>query len=234
MKIYAKQVPPELQQSPLFLGDEFFPDNICVFGNRDYIEHSSEIVDKIWNVLQQGELVDVLEHIKEWANYYKNATDAINDFLPPEKKTRYSTNEIHVIRNCVIDFSCCVCSREYEILCKIFSIVTGQKWDYKIIKGYCQNEWNYIFYPVDEWTQTELNVFEMEYFNMGTEWIIDDGTFNPKYDTPDNINGCSVYCTAENEDDIKKYISNYEGVNPENIVLYTFEGWNKIASYKEV
>ena len=31
MKIYAKQVSPEYQESPLFLGDEFFPDNIAVY-----------------------------------------------------------------------------------------------------------------------------------------------------------------------------------------------------------
>lgn len=42
MKIYAKQVPPEYQESPLFLGDEFFPDDIAVCGNRDYMEHCPE------------------------------------------------------------------------------------------------------------------------------------------------------------------------------------------------
>lgn len=36
MKIYAKQISPEYQESPLFLGDEFWPEGIILDGNRDY------------------------------------------------------------------------------------------------------------------------------------------------------------------------------------------------------
>lgn len=35
MKIYAKQISPEYQESPLFLGDEFWPEGIILDGNRD-------------------------------------------------------------------------------------------------------------------------------------------------------------------------------------------------------
>lgn len=36
MKIYAKQISPENQESPLFLGEEFWPEGIILDGNRDY------------------------------------------------------------------------------------------------------------------------------------------------------------------------------------------------------
>lgn len=39
MKTFARQISPEYQESPLFLGEDFFPDNIAVCGNRDYREH---------------------------------------------------------------------------------------------------------------------------------------------------------------------------------------------------
>ena len=55
MKIYAKQVPPEYQESPLFLGDEFFPDDIAVCGNRDYMEHCPEVFERVYTVLSAGE-----------------------------------------------------------------------------------------------------------------------------------------------------------------------------------
>lgn len=42
MKIYAKQIAPEYQESPLFL-DDFFPDDIAVCGNRDYKERCPEL-----------------------------------------------------------------------------------------------------------------------------------------------------------------------------------------------
>lgn len=35
MKIYAKQVPPEYQESPLFL-EEYDLENLYIFGNRNY------------------------------------------------------------------------------------------------------------------------------------------------------------------------------------------------------
>lgn len=234
MKVYAKQVPPEYQESPLFLGDEFFPDNIAVFGNRDYKEHCPDFINKVREVLRQGELADVLENIKEWADWYKNATEAINDYLPPEHGGRYSTNAIHALKNYVIDFSSCSCSCEYEILCKVLSIVTGKRWDKRTIRGCCQSDWNYIFYPVDEWAREQIEVFEIEYFNTGTEWIVDDGEFDPENDSPLNINGYSVYCTSWSNEGIQKEIADAEGIDPADVVLYAFEGWSRTEQYKEV
>lgn len=40
-KIYAKQVPPEYQESPLFYGD--WPENVFVFGNRHYNQHAERL-----------------------------------------------------------------------------------------------------------------------------------------------------------------------------------------------
>ena len=218
MKIYAKQIDPKYQESTLFLGDGFFSDHIAVFGNQDYEEHCPDFINKVWEVLRQGELADVLENIKEWADWYKNVTEAINDYLPPEHGGRYSTNAIHALKKYVIDFSSCPCNREYEILCKILSIVTGEKWDYQTIRGCCQGDWNYIFYPVDKWTTEQIKAFEAEYFNTGTEWIID--------------NGCSIYCTSWNDEEIRKEIACAEGVDPADVVLYWFDGYTKTAKYR--
>ena len=112
--------------------------------------------------------------------------------------------------------------------------MTGKKWDYRIIRGCCQSDWNYIFYPVDEWTREQIEIFEAEYFNTGSEWIIDDGEFDPENDSPLNINGYSVYCTLWSEDGIRKEIADCEGVAPADVVLYAFEGWSRTAQYKEV
>ena len=233
MKIYAKQVSPEYQESPLFLGDEFFPDNIAVFGNRDYKEHCPDFINKVWEVLRQGELADVLENVKEWADWYKNATEAINDYLPPEHGGRYSTNAIHALKNYAIDFSSCPCSREYEILCKVLSIVTGKNWDHRMISGCCQSDWNYIFYPVDEWTRERIEVFETEYFNTGTEWIVHDEDTNPE--SPEEISGFSIYCVSWDTEGIKKEIAGaVPDGDPADVVLYEFAGYSRTAIYREV
>lgn len=46
MKIYAKQVSPEYQESPLFL-DECFPEDIILTGNRNYTSRTTPEYDKI-------------------------------------------------------------------------------------------------------------------------------------------------------------------------------------------
>lgn len=233
MKIYAKQIAPEYQESPLFI-DGCFPDNIAVCDNRDFNSHKPELFEKVQEVLEQGELAEVLEYTKDWAEWYKNATEAINEYLSLENGKKYSMNAIHVLRCLVLDYSCCACSRKNEILCKVLSIVDGREWDFDTIRGICQSDWQEVFFPVDEWSKEALRQFEMEYFNEGTEWIVDDGEFNPATDSPLNINGYSIYCTSWSDEGIRKEIADAEGVDPADVVLYAFEGWSRTAQYKEV
>lgn len=90
------------------------------------------------------------------------------------------------------------------------------------------------FYSVDDWNREALAAFEIEYFNMGSEWIIDDGEFNPDTDSPLNINGYSVYITAQDEEGIRKELVAVEGCSPSDLVLYVFEGYTRIPQYKAV
>lgn len=232
MKVYARQIVPEYQESPLFMGDEFFPDNIAVCGNRDYHSHKPELFENVRNVLEQGELAEVLEYPKNWADWYKNATQAITEYLPPTNGKKYSTNAIHALRCLIFDYSCCACSKENEILCKVLSIVDGRPWEWSIIRGSCQRDWQEIFYPVDEWSKEALQEFETQYFNEGTEWIIHDEQEAPE--ALEDISGYSVYCIGWNTEQIKKEIAEITGANPEEITLFEFGGYTKTAYYTEV
>ena len=232
MEIYAKQVAPEYQESPLFMGDEFFPDNIAVCGNRDYHSHKPEFFESVQSVLEQGELAEILEYPKNWADWYKSATQAIAEYLPPTNGKKYSTNAIHALRTLVIDYSCCACSRKDEILCKVLSIVDGRPWEWSTIRGCCQGDWQEVFYPVDEWAKAALEAFEVQYFNMGSEWIVHDEAESPE--SPDEINGFSVYCIGWNADAIKAEIAEAAGGSPEEVVLYQFGGYSRTPIYEEV
>lgn len=234
MKIYAKQVAPEYQESPLFLDDDFFPDNIAVCGNRQYKERCPDIFTKINAVLENGECAEILESKSEWARWYKNITAVIMDYLPPEHKSKYATKEIHELKRLVLSYPYCKRIEEDTILCEVLSIVTGKKWSYKQICGCCQSEWNYIYYPAEEWSREALEAFEAEYFNTGSEWIIDDGDFDPENDSPLNINGYSVYCVSWRNEDIRKEIADASGESPEDVILYAFTGYSKTAQYSKV
>ena len=231
MKIYAHQVPPEDQESPIFL-EGCFPDNIAVCGNRDFAEHTTEEFDIVKTVLEEGELADTLENVNELQQWYKDATEAISDYLP-SSKGKYSTNSIHALKNLIIAYHSCQRSPEKENLCKVLSIVTGKKWAYGTIRGYCQSDWQYIFYPVDEWNKEALTRFETEYFNTGTEWVIHDDDEETEPESPEDVIGFTMYCTSWNDEGIKQEIAEATGCKIEDIVLYEFDGYTRTAKYKE-
>ena len=232
MKIFARQISPEYQESPLFLDEAFFPDNIAVCGNRDYNEHIPATFEKVREVLTAGELAEMLEDPADLKQWYRNATEAITDYLPPESGNRYSTKAIHELKALVSQFSTCRSLEENNILCAVLSIVTGQAWERGIIRGCCQSDWQEIFYPAAEWSKEAITTFESEYFNTGSEWIIHDEDTEPE--SPEEISGYSVYCASWNEDQIRKELADASGEAPENITMYAFAGWARTAKYKEV
>lgn len=232
--IYCKQVEPEYQESRLFDEDDMEPEYICVTGNRDYISRTSPLFDRVYRVLQSGELCEALDDLKIggfYSAWYKNATEAINDWLEPEKP-RYSTGDIHALKELVKAYNECSSREENAILCKVLSVVCGYKWDWRQITGSCQGDWNEVFYPVKDWTEEALTAFEIMYFNEGSEWIIHDEESAPE--GPEDITGYSVYCTARNEEGIKQELAEAAGVKPEEIIMYAFEGYTRNTVYKAV
>ena len=118
---------------------------------------------------------------------------------------------------------------EESILCELLEIVTGKSWSYRTISGCAQGDWQRVIYPTDEWTEKSLEAFEMEYFNMGSEWIIHDGDSEPE--NPEDITGCSVYCHGWSDDEIKAEILAEFGSEGDEVVLYKFSGYHYIPTY---
>lgn len=228
-KVYVRQIEPEYQESPLFLF-ECFPDNIVVTGNRDYNSHTTLLFDRVRDTLDSGELTEALDDIKT-GGYYKNATEAINDLLEPDK-ARYSTRDIHALKELVNAYTEAGSREENNILCKVLSVVTGRKWDWRIIRGYCQSDWNEIFYPVDDWSREALAAFETMYFNTGSEWIIHDEENTPE--GPEEVNGYSCYIVADTEEGIKKELAAVAGCAPSDIVMWAFDEFIRVPQYKAV
>ena len=197
MKIKAYQVAPEYQESPLYLFDEV-PEGMEIYGNRDYIRRTSATFDEVLECLEYGDFSEFDSKL--------TGCDAarIND-LCDEYGTRKANDQ--------------------RIIAEALSIVTGQKWEYKQISGCCQSDWNYIYYRPDEWTEKALEYFEIEYFNTGDEWHIED-------EEGDDLG--SVYTHEWNDDEQKREIAESIGVDPGEVTLYLFDGWTKTAKYKEV
>lgn len=229
-KIYAKQVPPEYQESPLYL-DDFFPDNIILDGNRHYKSHTTPLYDRI--IASYDEAAQYLDELKIYGKNaaYKNVTEIINDFFPAQeyREKPYTTRNIHTIRRALDLYG----SRDYfngEYIIQMLNAITGRVWRSGTIRGCCQSDWQDIIYPVDEWSAAALETFETEYFNTGTEWIVHDEENAPE--TPEEISGFSIYCTEWREDDIRAAIADAAGGKPEDVVLYEFTGWSRSANWE--
>ena len=223
MKLYAKQIAPEYQESPLFYDEEFFPDNIIVTGNCDYNSHTTEEYDKIIQCFE--ELCEEYESIKDHTSgFYKNATELLQDYFPG----KYSTKKIHFFKEILEKYG----TRYYyegDYITDMLELVTGKEWRKSIIRGCCQGDWQEIIYPVNEWTKESIEEFEIMYFNTGSEWIIHEEEYDPE--SPEDISGCSVYCISWNEEGIKKELANAAGYDPEEIILYYFSGYTKSPVY---
>ena len=225
-KIYAKQVSPEFQGdfiSDIFAYDEAFS-NITVCGNDRLYCRQTEVFTRVYDALNSGDLAYYIDNIGDCYSPYTTATEAINDYLYREDGKRYSCKDIHELKELIEEYSTCDCSKENDIICKVLSIVTRQDYDYTSIRGYCQGDWNEVFYPIDEYSNDDIRTFEAYYFNTGSEWIIHDCDGMPE--SAEDIDGYSMYCVT---DDVQKEIAEAEGVNPEDVVLYEYH--EKMQSY---
>lgn len=91
--------------------------------------------------------------------------------------------------------------------------LTKIKYKMCIIRGCCQSDWQRIFYP--ESLEPDILTIETEYFNLGTEYFVDD------------------YCIYCYTDDHKKEIANYLGTTPDNVILRRITGAKKVYTYEE-
>ena len=221
-KIYAQQVTPEHQESPLFHAGSW-PDNVYVFGNRHFNQHA-ERLEEIRAALQ--ELADLWEDLTSGApQYYSSWIETLNDILPPDDvRGEYTRAERLELAKLAAQMEWCSSSVENSILCRVLELITGQEWTAGTIRGCCQGDWQEIIYPA-EYGREWLAAFEAEYFNTGTEWHIKEG---------DDDTGYYQYCTGWNNDMIRAEIAEVTGCKADDVILLKFAGWTRTASYEEV
>lgn len=223
MKIYAKQVPAEYQESPLFM--EEWPENVFVFGNRYYRDHGGDYIENIKNSMYDA--ADELKRLMRGDLYYYNSfVDIISDMLPaPENKKEYSRADRLKWRALLLNFDA-ETIRDDDAITAALELITGRKYDAAQITGCCQGDWNNIIYP-SEYGREWLENFEIEYFNTGAEWRINE-------DSPDSDDNYYFYTHSWNEDGQRAEIAAAAGVDPADVVLYVFDEWQRTPIYKEV
>lgn len=230
-KIYAKQVPPEYQESPLFW-DESSTEGIELFGNRSYKRRTSALFDRLPDILD--DLADEWEEFQAGRIWYRACdtwAESLAHFATPDGRPEYTREERKKEWPALLE-DWQNGRDENAVFCRALELITGRAWDWCTLRGCCQGDWQYCIYPADDWDGDALERLEAEYFNTGTEWIVHDDGGIP--DGPEDINGYSVYCTAWSDDGIRQEIADAAGGAPENVKLYRFADFKRIAQYEEV
>lgn len=237
MKIYARQVPPEYQESPLFSLPECFPDDIAVYGNRRFHDHMPEVFKRVYRALYSGELLEAWEDVNyDGGRYYSGWIETLQALVPPEKcRGSYTREERkHKWPDVITRYNEARPGswEEDQALCDALELATGEAWETGTIQGSCQGDWQNVCYPVNNWSRGSLETFETEYFNTGSEWIVHDTDTEPE--GPEDIEGFSCYCHGWRTEDIKKEIMDAYGESDAEVILYEFSGYSHTACYREV
>lgn len=244
MKIYAKQISPENQESPLFLGEEFWPEGIILDGNRDYTSRTISAYDDIkryfddmaaaWEndgcYYSYEETAEGYRSVRHTCKREYNIAETLREYgFQREDGKAWTTKQRHEWR--LLMESGQEADDEKLILAAL-RLITGKEWNTKTINGCCQGDWQRVFYEVEKWSPEALENFETEYFNTGSEWIVHDEEAEPE--SPEDINGYSIYCHGWNEDQIRQEIADAEDKKPEEVILFAFKSYARIPIYEAV
>lgn len=244
MKVYAKQMNPAYQESPLMLFDEWPDGDMVIDGNRHYHSRTIWEYDKI-----KADFDNMAEEWIEDGSYWefdgKNMTkhskphtitvmEILNDYgFKRNDGKPWTTNQRHEWKLLMEGTDV---RDDDDLIPKALELMTGHKWKSGTIRGCCQGDWQDVYYRVDRWNKKSLEAFETEYFNTGSEWMIHEPDFADveEPEDPEDINGFTCYCVSWNEDGIREEIASAAGCKPEDVVMYVWDGTYSVNKYRMV
>lgn len=212
MKIRAYQIPPEEQNSPLIQFDEI-PEGVSVYGNRHYNDHKTDLLNNLPGIFE--DIADELEQLRAGEKPHCDLALILEAYTGRDNYTRAERKKwLDIIRRWEET------DEETGCFLDALQLITGKEYARATIRGCCQGDWQSVIYPA-EYGAKWLRTFEIEYFNLGTEWIIyEDGT-------PD----FGIYCVTDNP---RAEIADVTNTTPEDVELYAFDGWERTPKYKAV
>lgn len=218
--IYARQVPFDLQESPLWI--DVYPENefpVIVPGRNLFWE--SKWADLYRHIEESYDIIaSFYEEISDKFNrenaFYKNYTELFQDyyFSKFELPVKLSTKIVHDLKEYMKLYG----TRKYyegDVFVEILSILTGLEWRKTTIRGCCQSDWADIVYI---YKSINLHEFENLYFNLGTEWEIHDN--ENEVNVVEDIDGYYMYLTESDYDDVRNRLAKEFNCAPDDIVLF--------------
>lgn len=212
--IVAKQIPPDLQQSPIDL---------------TYVEWEGMAVDgnsrlKTYYCNEYEQTKDFLSYCLSYA--WDEAIDTDKQLLTIVKSYLSTRGDISVdvakkIWNILVEFDNSKLTMSDAII-KVLSIWCNSPWKVYTIRGSVQGEWQDVYYNSSMFSIKDIETFEKDYFNLGTEWKITD---------EDNQESWNIYCYEYDDEKLKKEIAESINHDLSDIVFEKFDGYEQVPKY---
>ena len=237
IKAYARQIPPEYQESPLSYGpfEQEFPEiypGISLDGNRHFTgyktaeyEAAEHADDAAADYLNSRENDPQPMTIREALEYYG---------IEKTNGRRWSPRELGQWKRIFEDYD----RNPYDgrnadrRVTDALELITGKPHAVRTLRGSSQGDYIKAYFPFWEYSEKAIECLETEYFNTGEEWevILD---YEPGQDDQDDAYSdrftCYVY--SWKDDEKRAEIADAAGVQPEEIEMHAFLKWARRAVY---
>lgn len=206
---------------------EFRNNDLIITGNRDYNSYNEDscyfaAATNLLNCYFES-FFDDYEAVSDEEYNAENEEAIINcrDYLYNYISEDLSNNTITELLKLVIKTdSYYLRTKEKEAyFLEALTLITGYEWKKTTIHGYCQSDWQEVYYNSEKVGEAEIEALEAYYFNTGEEYEID---------------GCCYYVVhCHTYDAIREELAKAIGAEPENIKLKIFSGYTKTPIYED-
>ena len=205
-----------------------YPD-VIITGNRDYISFNddNDLYSSVRDAINYYDFYDQLEAISLYDNdIYHTYKECVEDYL----ECKVSATQARLIKNRLLD------NRSYRtrfysdddiIIADIMSIISGHEYEWSMIRGYCQGDWQEVLYPADKYNAHDL-LDELEgYYFTGSDYCI------TIYEDDEETD---CYCDFfwQDDDTIKELVAEQCGCSVDDVHLFYISGYCSTPCYTEV
>lgn len=171
MKIEITQIPAEAQESYWMIDGE--PDNIVLFGNRDYSEHWGkwgDISRDYENCIDSfGE--DFTSKGEPTEEGFFTSLEELTEYYLSPYGYKYKKEDEKAWLSLFLTNDCYDKEAWVPV---VLSLIERKPYLCSVLRGVCQSDWQYVVFSPEDYP-SENATYEMsaEYFNTGSEWHVD-------------------------------------------------------------
>ena len=216
---FVKQFGYEVCDSEPYFTDfmESFPE-IIIDGGRGYKSFNADTLERIKSAINDYYIYEF--HY----NYYSSFLDYLTQYLPKKVNGKqYSGHEIKRIKKAFDT------DKDELIIITVLSIIYGKRYILTWLNGCCQGDCVKCYLP-DEMPNNIISELEALFWNTGSEVVIDDSG-RENIENAEDIDGYSAYITDWNT---KRGVAEMLGCDESEIVLFEFDGYKHVPTYKRV